>query len=322
MTFDSRWKNPPGADPQQLFKWAQDLVGELRKGQSVPGNAEEAQDAVGGILVDSATIDFTYTDATPSITAEVINASITYAKMQNISATKRALGRNTAGAGDTEEVTAEQVINWIGTPAQGDVFYQGVTNPARLAASTAGFFLKTQGAGANPAWAAQTQNPAVVASGAVSAAATLDIAVGSTYDMYEIELIAFVPATDNVSLIMRFSQSGSYLAGASDYQYAIQISALSTVDEANDSIIISGAVGNVAGEYVTAKVWVYRPGAASFQKTALFEKASRSGTPLSASGQGGGSLLANTDAIDGVRFLFTSGNIASGYYAVRGYTFT
>lgn len=41
---------------------------------------EQAQDAVGGILVDSATIDLTYADATPSITAIVIDASITPAK--------------------------------------------------------------------------------------------------------------------------------------------------------------------------------------------------------------------------------------------------
>lgn len=33
---------------------------------------EDAQDAIGSILVDSATIDFTYSDATPSITATVI----------------------------------------------------------------------------------------------------------------------------------------------------------------------------------------------------------------------------------------------------------
>lgn len=42
---------------------------------------EQAQDAVGGILVDSATIDFTYADATPSIAASVIDGSITAAKM-------------------------------------------------------------------------------------------------------------------------------------------------------------------------------------------------------------------------------------------------
>ncbi len=42
---------------------------------------EQAQDAVGTILVDSATIDFTYSDATPSITAIVIDGSITNAKI-------------------------------------------------------------------------------------------------------------------------------------------------------------------------------------------------------------------------------------------------
>lgn len=40
---------------------------------------EEAQDAVGGILTDTATIDFIYTDATPTIEANVKNSSITEA---------------------------------------------------------------------------------------------------------------------------------------------------------------------------------------------------------------------------------------------------
>lgn len=37
---------------------------------------EMAQDAVGGIFVDSSTIDFTYSDATPSITASVIASAV------------------------------------------------------------------------------------------------------------------------------------------------------------------------------------------------------------------------------------------------------
>lgn len=40
---------------------------------------EQAQDAIGTILVDTATIDFTYTDATPTIEASVKAASITEA---------------------------------------------------------------------------------------------------------------------------------------------------------------------------------------------------------------------------------------------------
>lgn len=64
---------------------------------------ENAQDAIGTILVDSSTIDFTYTDATPAITAIVKDDSITYAKIQNVSATNKGLGRISASAGDIEE---------------------------------------------------------------------------------------------------------------------------------------------------------------------------------------------------------------------------
>lgn len=56
---------------------------------------EQAQDAVGGILTDTSTIDFIYTDATPSITADVKDASITEAKQvladnttQNVTSTR------------------------------------------------------------------------------------------------------------------------------------------------------------------------------------------------------------------------------------------
>lgn len=66
--------------------------------------AEAAQDAVGGILSDAGDIDFDYVDAPPAITAAVKADAITYAKMQNISATDRVLGRSTAGAGDVEEI--------------------------------------------------------------------------------------------------------------------------------------------------------------------------------------------------------------------------
>lgn len=74
---------------------------------------EQAQDAVGGILVDSSTIDFTYSDATPSITADIINDSVTFSKVQNIS-TNRILGRSTAGTGDVEELNITAIPALIG----------------------------------------------------------------------------------------------------------------------------------------------------------------------------------------------------------------
>lgn len=65
---------------------------------------EQAQDAVGGILANTATVNLAYNDGTPDITATVNDGSITYAKIQDVSATDRVLGRSTAGAGDVEEI--------------------------------------------------------------------------------------------------------------------------------------------------------------------------------------------------------------------------
>lgn len=81
---------------------------------------EAAQDAVGTIFVDSSTIDFTYNDGVPSITAIVIDDSITYAKIQNVSTNLRVLGRITAGAGDVEELTGANLATIIGTNLGGN----------------------------------------------------------------------------------------------------------------------------------------------------------------------------------------------------------
>lgn len=98
---------------------------------------EQAQDAVGSILVDSAEIDLTYNDVTPSISASIVAGSIdetkldasvnasldladtalqsiaddsvTYAKIQNVTVADRILGRITSGAGNVEELTPANV---------------------------------------------------------------------------------------------------------------------------------------------------------------------------------------------------------------------
>lgn len=86
----------------------------------------------------------------------VDNNTITYAKMQDVSATSRILGRKTAAAGDPEECTLSEILDFIGSAARGDILYRDASSWARLAAGTSGQFLKTQGAGADPTWASQT----------------------------------------------------------------------------------------------------------------------------------------------------------------------
>lgn len=91
-------------------------------------------------------------------TGGITAKAITYAKMQDISATQRVHGRNTAAAGVTEEVTLSQLLDWIGSAAQGDILYRGAASWARLAAGTSGQILQTGGAGANPSWITAASN--------------------------------------------------------------------------------------------------------------------------------------------------------------------
>ncbi len=107
-------------------------------------------------------------------TAKVADGAITYAKIQDVSATSRVLGRRTAGSGDAEECTLSQVLDFIGSAAQGDILYRGASAWARLAASTAGQALLTQGPGANPQWGSVSG----VATGIVAGFATVTAPTG------------------------------------------------------------------------------------------------------------------------------------------------
>jgi len=95
---------------------------------------EQAQDAVGNILVDGTTIDFTYNDATPSITAEVINNSISNAKIRQgaarsvIGVTGNALANVADIQGTTDQVLR---VNGAGTAlAFGQVATGGIADDA------------------------------------------------------------------------------------------------------------------------------------------------------------------------------------------------
>jgi len=88
--------------------------------------------------------------------------AVTFAKIQDIS-TQRVVGRNTAAAGVTEEVSTSQLLDWIGN-SQGQILMRGASAWLPLGTGTAGQYLQTNGAGQNPAWATPP-SPANVADG-------------------------------------------------------------------------------------------------------------------------------------------------------------
>lgn len=78
--------------------------------------------------------------------------TVTYAKLQDVSATQRVLGRNTAGSGDPEEVTATQVLDWLGT-TRGSILFRGASGWSILSPGTVGQVVQSNGAGADPSYA-------------------------------------------------------------------------------------------------------------------------------------------------------------------------
>lgn len=259
-------------------------------------------------------------------TAKILNDAVTYAKLQNVSATSRILGRKTSGAGDPEECTLSEVLDFIGSAAQGDILYRGASAWERLAAGTSGQLLQTLGSGANPQWA--NASPRHVASGTLSSAATLDFtSIPSDCDVLEFELTNWRPATDNVELRMRFSQSSSFLAGASDYAWANHLGGNGGVngvsqDSADNEIVIASVMGNASGELSTTILRIIRPLQGSFRKSAAWFGSYTDTAGNVQPNHGGGRMIANDNAIDGVRFIYSSGNIAEGFYAIRSYRYS
>jgi len=141
---------------------------------------------------------------------------------------------------------------------------------------------------------------------------------------YIIKLEHVQPATDAVKLGIRLAAvGGSYLTASGDYEHAVQVSIGGTgTDEGNATTtyinLVGGSnVGNASSESVTGTIWFNNPmkSTRSAMLTWLisFEDSANSIGVASGAGQWrnttGGFATASVDSI---RFLFSSGNIASG----------
>lgn len=79
------------------------------------------------------------------------NQAISYAKLQNVSAQYRLLGRNSASAGSPEEVSLSQLLDWVGSAANGDVLMRAGGVWTRLPVGSSGQVLTV--ASGVPSWA-------------------------------------------------------------------------------------------------------------------------------------------------------------------------
>lgn len=166
----------------------------------------------------------------------------------------------------------------------------------------------------------------LISTASASNDATVDFTgLDDTYDKYILEINSLVPQTNATTLYARVAESGpSWKSGASDYRWALGSNidtptAFDTGSAADSEIEISRAsVGNAAGRNLNATVTISNPDSTSLNKVIKFDADLLSDIPRAERVTGAGVYVGTTNAIVGIRFLMSSGNITSGEFRLYG----
>lgn len=159
----------------------------------------------------------------------------------------------------------------------------------------------------------------------LSAAATADFTGfdATKYDAYVFKLMNVTPSTDLTDLWLRTSTDGgaTYDSGASDYHWVrnrISNGALGTTNDFADAqIFVAEDLGSAAGEEgYSGTIEINGPHLAKTTRVA-FSGASQDVNGNLQSDDGFGMRKSSAD-VDAIRFLFSSGNIASGTITMSG----
>lgn len=167
------------------------------------------------------------------------------------------------------------------------------------------------------------------ATAAASASLTFTSLLSSTYDIYELEFVNLVPATDAQNLLLRLSidNGATYKAGAADYQYYVNGinnagAAVTPVSGGATAILIASGTSNVATDGgVNGIVRIYAVNNTNARKWTTSHLTCYT---TAAGGQvmpgGGNTVLAalSTSAVNALQLLMGAGNLTSGAVYLYG----
>jgi len=176
--------------------------------------------------------------------------------------------------------------------------------------------------------AIQTQldnRPILISTATASTTATIDFTLSSSYKSFEIRCISVVPSTDNVGMWIRISTDGgsTFLSGASDYAYQRSILSGTTYTgtlTATDSkiAVVDAGAGTGTGRYCNTIITVFNPSISSMYKNIAAKQYIYRSDGAYNIREVNGVYLSNT-AVNAIRILMSSGNIASGTFELWGY---
>lgn len=286
-----------------------------------------------GLDVRAATVALASSDiGTSAVTAAKIGSSaVTEVKIGPLAVTAAKIG---SSAVETAKIAGNAVtLAKMSTGTAGTIIsYSSLGSFGEVAAGTTGHVLTANAAGLPPTFQAAPGSGLWTQIGTASASsddATVDFTWSSTYKEVILIINAAAPVTDDVEAWIRTSTDGggSWASGISDYIYMNTggesggDSAWQAGSAVSAQIVITDtaagdAVGNAANEAYSGIVYVIQPDDATWTRivhSGFYEDAA--GAFRSA--QGGG-LHESAVSVNGVRFLFESGNVESGEFSAYG----
>jgi len=154
-----------------------------------------------------------------------------------------------------------------------------------------------------------------------SSTVDLETSIGSTYDNYLITFTGVAPDTDDVDLRARLKINGTYQTSSYVSNTFYSASDTATISNERPTLYFSvtrGRVGNSTGRTAQGQFWFGSPTSTSIFKEVNFTSTSCTPTLTASYNTGGGLYNADGQALSGVRFYFSTGNIASGVFRLYG----
>ena len=170
----------------------------------------------------------------------------------------------------------------------------------------------------------------LLASSSASSSSSVDFesSIDSTYGVYKFVFYDVIPATDDAILWLRVSTDGGSTYATSSYHSGMHVTwhtGGGAIESATNAMICNadtatrGIDSGDTAAGISGEMYVFNPSSSStYAKIVGRTSHLITDTSTFLSNEGGGFYYGATSAIDAVRFLMSSGNIASGEFKMYG----
>lgn len=263
-----------------------------------------------------------------SFAATIANGAVTYAKMQDVSATSRILGRRSSGAGDVEENTLSQVLDMVGSAADGDMLIRSGGTWTRLPIGASGQGLIVSGG--IPAWGGSGGMTQIATSTPTGVSVVDFTSIPQTYAALVLQISGISCNTSTRRLLIECGWNAALGNPASNLAGFYQLTGTTLTDASNGTVqnLFNSAGINQAAAETTSATFIFT----GYQSGAMTLFTGQSVIAATAGSEGssgtrmltwGNALNASsnyfTGALSGIRLYWSgSGNFDAGTVTLYG----